>query len=264
MTDRHPDGAVTTERRGHLFLMGLDRPEKYNGLTPKMFAELSAAFTTLDADPELRAGVFFAHGKHFTAGLELTRFADGMKAGESGASAAQGVDPFALKRKCRKPVIAAVQGIVFTAGIEMMLAADIAVAADDCRFSQLEPKRGVMAAGGATLRFVERCGWGNAMYHLLRADEFGAAEAFRLGLVQEVVPAGQQLARAIAIAEEIAALAPLAVQATKASAMTFVERGEAAAIAQLGPEQQRLAKTADAAEGVRSFVERRTARFAGR
>ena len=85
------------------------------------------------------------------------------------------------------------------------------VAADDCRFSQLEPMRGIHAAGGATMRFVDRGGWGNAMYHLLTSDEFDATEAHRIGLVQEVVPAGTQLERAIEIAEVICTTAPLAI-----------------------------------------------------
>lgn len=262
---RDPDGRVTTERQGGIFLFGLDRPEKYNGLTPKMFRELGEAFTTLDEDPDLRVGVFFAHGKHFTAGLELTRFAEGMRKGDSGAGTRQaGVDPFALGRKCRKPIVVAVQGIVFTAGIEMMLGCDIVIAASDCRFSQLEPKRAVMATGGATLRFVERGGWGNAMYHLLTADEFNASEALRIGLVQEVVEPGRQVPRAIEIAEKIAANAPLAVQATKASSLLYSLKGQDAAIAEFNAIQQRLANTEDAKEGVQSFIERRAGRFTGR
>ena len=94
----------------------------------------------------------------------------------------------------------AVQGICFTLGIELMLAADIVVAADDCRFAQIEVKRGIMPAGGATVRMVERAGWGNAQRYLLTGDEFGSAEALRLGFVQEVVPAGRQKARALEIA----------------------------------------------------------------
>ena len=102
------------------------------------------------------------------------------------------VDPLSLRPPIRtKPLVCAVQGICFTLGIELMLAADIVVAADDCRFAQIEVKRGIMPAGGATIRMVERAGWGNAQRYLLTGDEFGAAEALRLGFVQEVVPAGQ-------------------------------------------------------------------------
>ena len=262
-----PEGAIHVERRGHVLLMGLDRPEKYNGLTPEMFSRLADAYTELDEDAELRCGVLFAFGKHFTAGLELTKFAESMKGGASGAGGAgpARVDPFALKRKCAKPVVCAVQGITYTAGIEMMLACDIAVAAADTRFAQLEPRRGLMAAGGGTVRFIERCGWGNGMYHLLLCDEeFGADEARRIGLVQEVVETGGQVGRALELAGRIAALAPMAIQATKRSAMTLLEDGEATAFAGLDAAQARLANTEDAAEGVRSFIERRKGAFTGR
>ena len=141
---------------------------------------------------------------------------------------------------------------------------DIVIAADNCRFSQLEPKRGVHAAGGATIRMVERCGWGNAMYHLLTSDEFDAREAYRIGLVQEVVPVGKELDRAIEIARQIASCAPLAVQETKASSRRYVVEGFDASVAALAPAQARLVASEDAKEGVQSFIERRAAQFEGR
>ena len=258
------DGRIDSLQRGHLLIMALDRPAKYNGLTPEMAQELVDAYTRLDEDPELRVGVLYGKGKAFTAGLDLPRWTESMRSGESADGRAGRVDPFALGRRCRKPVVCAVHGITYTAGIEMMLGADIVVAADDCRFSQLEPKRGIMATGGATIRFVERGGWGNGMYHLLRGDEFDAAEAYRCGLVQEVVPAGTQLERAIELAEQISKLAPLAIQATKASAATYAREGEHAAIGEFKQTQQRLLRSEDADEGVRSFVERREGVFKGR
>lgn len=112
----------------------------------------------------------------------------------------------------------AVQGLCFTLGIELILAADIAVAAEGTRFAQIEIKRGIFPFGGATLRFHQRAGWGNAMRWLLTGDEFDAREAWRMGLVQEVVEPGRQHERALAIAETVARQAPLGVQATLASA----------------------------------------------
>jgi len=263
MAERHPDGRISVEERGRILVIGLDRPEKYNGVTPKMMRELALAYTRLDEDPELWVGVLFGHGKHFTAGLDLPKWAEGMREGGE-RDRSDRVDPVALARACRKPIVSAVHGITYTVGIELMLAGDIAVAADDCRFSQLEPKRGIHATGGATIRFVERGGWGNAMYHLLTCDEFAAEEARRIGLVQEVVPRGTELARALELAERIAAMAPRAVQATKASSRRYLEHGFAAAVAAFASDQAALANSEDAREGVASFVERRDPKFTGR
>lgn len=262
-----PEGTITTERRGALLLIGIARPAKRNGFTPRMFRELAQAYTLLDDDATLRVGVLFAQGDHFTAGLDLPAIAPFMQRGEK-LWPEGSVEPLDLGtpgfRRRTKPMVVAVQGITFTLGIELMLAADVVVAADDCRFSQLEVKRGIMATGGATLRMAQRAGLGNALLHLLTGDEFGAAEALRLNFVQKVVPAGQQLDEALRIAEAIAAQAPLAVVATRLNAVKAVERGPLEAMAEFVPVQQRLSRTADAAEGVQSFVEKRTAKFSGR
>jgi enoyl-CoA hydratase/carnithine racemase len=255
------EGSISVEQRDHLLLIGLNRPAKYNGYTPTMAKQLLEAYTRLDESDDLFAGVLFGHGDHFTAGLDLPKWTARMES--EGNIDTSAVDPMALGRACRKPIVTAVQGITFTFGIEIALAGDIVIAADNCRFSQLEPARGIHATGGATIRFVQRGGWGNAMYHLLTSDEFDAQEAYRIGFVQEVVPVGTQLERAIEIAELIAAQAPLAVQATKASSRRFVEEGFAAAVRELGPTQQRLMASEDASEGVQSFIERRAAVFKG-
>jgi len=117
-----------------------------------------------------------------------------------------------------KPVVMAVNGIAFTLPIELALAAGIVIAADDVRFRQLEIGRGIMPFGGATFRAPAQLGWGNAMRFLLTAEESGAAEASRIELVQEVVPAGAHVQRAADLAHLIAQQAPPGVQATPASA----------------------------------------------
>ena len=258
------EGEVRGALAGSMFSIEIDRPAKLNGFTPKMLAELAAAYTTFEREAAARVAVVSAVGSHFTAGLDLPKVGPIMARGEP-LFPPDAVDPFDLRPPRRsKPVVVAVKGVTFTLGIELMLAADIVVAADDCRFSQLEVKRGIMAAGGATLRMVQRAGWGDAMLILLAAGEFGAADALRLGFVQEVVPAGRELARAQQIAAAVAAQAPLAVQATLHNARLALERGFAAAAAEFAETNRRLSATADAAEGVRSFVEKRPARFEGR
>ncbi len=262
-----PEGRIVCEVRGHLLLIGIDRPAKRNGFTPAMFAQLGAAYSRLDDEPNLRVGVLHAFGNHFTAGLDLPTIAPLMQRGEKAIPFGE-VEPTDLGtpgyRRRNKPMVAAVKGITYTLGIELMLAADIVVAADDCRFSQLEVKRGIMATGGATLRMAERAGLGNAMLHLLTGDEFGSPEALRLNFVQKVVPAGQVLDEALRIAEAIAAQAPLAVVATRRNVLKAVEHGPLVAMHEFIDTQARLANSGDAEEGVRSFVEKRTARFQGR
>ena len=261
------EGCITCERRGHVLLIGMNRPAKRNGFTPAMFRELGEAYTLLDDDPELRVGVLHAFGAHFTAGLDLPTIAPLMRRGEKAIPLGL-VDPVNLGlpgyRRRTKPMVAAVKGITYTLGIELMLAADIVVAADDCRFSQLEVKRGIMATGGATLRMAERAGLGNAMLHLLTGDEFGSAEALRLNFVQKVVPAGEELTEALRLAEAIAAQAPLAVVATRLNVLKAIEHGPLVAVHDFFDVQQRLSNSDDAIEGVNSFVEKRAARFTGR
>ncbi|MDR2188117.1 MAG: crotonase/enoyl-CoA hydratase family protein [Azonexus sp.] len=263
-SEHDPDGRIKLEQRGHLLLIGIDRPEKRNGFTPKMFAELAAAYTRLETDPGLRCGVLHAEGDHFTAGLDMPKCAPVRKEGRPYIPPAE-VDPFNLREPIRtKPMVIALKGISFTVAIELMLASDIAIAAENCRFSQIEVKRGIMAGCGATFRFAERAGWGNAMKLLLTGDEFGAAEALRFNFVQEVVPVGQELERAIEIAERICKQAPLAVQATMENGRIALTYGWQAAYAKIANTQRRLYNTEDAREGVQSFVEKREARFVGR
>ena len=264
-SERDPDGQISVEQRGRILLMGLDRREKYNGLTPKMMRELGARLHAPRRGSRALGGRAVRPRQALHRGArppEVDRGDEGRRARRE-RERSDRVDPMALARACRKPIVTAVHGITYTAGIEMMLAGDIVVAADDCRFSQLEPKRGIHATGGATIRFVERGGWGNAMYHLLTCDEFGAEEARRIGLVQEIVPRGAELARALELAEQIAAMAPLAVQATKASSRRYLDHGFAATVAAFAADQAALANTDDAREGVASFVERRDPRFTG-
>ena len=262
--DRHPHGQVhTTVVDDHVLHMTVDRVEKKNAFTPKITRELGAAMTRLDEDADLWVGVLTFAGDHTTAGLDMPLFF-GPDADRSTPDGPEPVDPFGLRRRLTKPLVSAVQGITFTIGIEVPLAGDIIVAAADARFCQLEPKRGLAPLGGATIRYVQRAGWGNAMYHLLTADEFSAAEAYRIGLIQEVVDPGQQVERALAIAAEIATCAPLALAHTIANARLALDEDEPAAVAAIPAMSEAVRASADFQEGITSFIERRAARFSGR
>jgi enoyl-CoA hydratase len=255
-----PDGRITTEVHERVLVITIDRPAKYNGFTPKMLHELAAAYTRLEHDSELWVGLLMAAGNHFTAGLELSKFDITDPLMQPGQ-----IDPLDLQGERRtKPIVAAVQGICFTIGIELMLAADIVVAERSVRFAQLEVQRGLMAYGGATIRMVERAGWGNAMRYLLTGDEFDGETAMWLGFVQELVDEGQGRARALALATRIAEQAPLAVRASRRSAQLAVEHGLSAAVAAFPQQLATLAASEDFAEGVRSFVERRAGLYIGR
>ena len=259
------EGQITTERQGHVLLIGLDRVAKRNAFDRAMLNALGLAYAELEHDDELRCGVLFAHGDHFTGGLELTQFASSLGHFDYAEGA---IDPLGIRgplhHRLTKPVISAVQGICLTIGIELMLATDIRIAASNTRFSQIEIKRGLFPFGGATIRLPREVGWGNAMRYLLTGDEFNAAEALRMGLVQEVVEPGQQLTRATELAQVVSAQAPLGVRATLKSARLAITEGEEAAIGQFLPDLQAILQSEDIKDGVQSFIERRQADFKGR
>lgn len=261
MTDR-----ITVDVDGHVLLIGVNRPEKRNAFDLATIEQFGAAYARLADDAELRAGVVYAHGEHFSAGLDLAEVGPAVAArGPDVLAGRDGYDPFGIWGELvPKPIVLAVNGIAFTLSIELALAADIVVAADDVRFCQLEIGRGIMPFGGATLRAPARVGWGNAMRFLLTAEEFGAEQALRIGLVQEVVPAGEHVARARELAQVIAAQAPLGVQGTLANARAARAAAERDAIEHLRGILPGILTSEDAAEGVQSFIERRPGRFAGR
>ena len=267
-TPAPPEGRIDTQvLDGQILLIGIHRPAKRNGWTPPMFRQLAEAYTRLDDEPGLRVGVLHAFGDHFTAGLDLPAMVEYLRSGQKVVPPGL-VEPYDFGmpgyRRRSKPMLVAVQGICYTVGIELMLGADIVLAADDCRFSQMEVQRGIMATGGATLRMAERAGVGNALLHLLSADVFDSAEALRCNFVQRVVPRPELLDATLALARQIAAQAPLAVVATRLNVLKAIEQGQAAAVAEFIPVQKQLANSEDAAEGVRAFVERRPAQFSGR
>jgi enoyl-CoA hydratase/carnithine racemase len=261
MSDR-----VTSELDGHVLMIGVNRPEKRNAFDLATIDAFARAYERFAGDDEARVAVVFGHGPHFSAGLDLGEVGPVvMEKGPSALSGARKYDPFGVWGELvPKPVVMAVSGIAFTLSIELALACDIVIAADDVRFRQLEIGRGILPFGGATFRAPAQLGWGNAMRFLLTAEEFGAAEALRIGLVQEVVPAGKHVDRAKQIAKLIARQAPLGVRGTLENARVAAAQGQRAATEHLVALLPKLMASEDAAEGFASFVQRREAEFKGR
>ncbi|GAA3047851.1 crotonase/enoyl-CoA hydratase family protein [Streptomyces glomeratus] len=255
---------VLVRRDGPILLITVNRPEKANAFDAEVIAGLSTAYATLSDDPDLRVGVVHAEGRHFTGGLDLVSLAPRLAAGDTTIIPEGGRDPWGIwGEPATKPVVVAVHGRCFTAGLELVLNADLCVAADDAVFAQQEVSRGIIALGGATRRLPQRLGWGQAMRYLLTGDQFDAADALRLGLVQDVVPAGRQLQRAVALARRIAEQAPLAVQATLADARAAFAEPSAESAERLREAGRRLLASGDAREGISALIERRAPVFTG-
>ena len=256
-------GNVSHEIRGQVMLIGLDRAEKRNAFDSQMIHELSLALTEYEDHPGLRCAVIFAHGEHFTAGLDLAELQPKLASGVFDFADNQ-INPWGTSaRKRAKPVIAAVQGYCFTAGIELMLNADLVIAQDNCQFAQMEVQRGILPFGGATVRFVQAAGWAKAMRFLLTGERFSAQAALEMNLINEITEA-PPLSRAIELAEQICRAAPLAVQATLASAQEGVMQGPEAAFARLQQHLQPLLRSEDAQEGVMAMLQRRDPKFQGK
>jgi enoyl-CoA hydratase len=260
-----PEPRVTVDRDGHLLLIGLNRVDKRNAADLQLLQELALAYGQLERDPELRCGLVYAHGDHFTGGLDLADIGPRLNGADLDLVPEGGIHPWQVAgESLTKPVVIAVQGICLTLGIELILVSDIAIAAESTTFAQIEVARGILPFGGATIRFPRAVGWGNAMRWILTGDTFDAAESLRIGLVQEVVPTGTQYARALEIAKRVAAQAPLAVQAALANAKLAIRDGDAAAEAQLQPELMRLVATEDSTIGMQAFLSRTDAHFIGK
>jgi enoyl-CoA hydratase/carnithine racemase len=256
---------IEVEQRGHLLVIGVRRPQKMNALSRDMFRALARAIHRLEHDPDLWVGVIWAEGPHFTSGVDLADWSEAFASGTPFPIGAGEIDPFSMSGpRLSKPLVIAVQGRCYTWGWELLLNTDLRVAATDTRFAMLEVRRGFYACGGATLRLPREIGWGNAQRYLLTGDELGAEEAHRLGLVQELCAPGEQLDAALALAARVAKAAPLGVQGSLRSSRLALHEGEDAAVGPMFAGMATVMRSEDAAEGVRSFVERREAVFKGR
>lgn len=261
----HPDGDITVEEQGNVLLVGLNRPEKINALTTRMLRQLSEAYAGFDRDEKYRCAVLYGHGRAFCGGADLVNLkaaveTDALKFGDDE------FDPFGLAgRRLSKPLVVAIHGGCFAGGLELALNGDILVAAQGTKLGQPEVLRGLFAFAGGAIRWVERCGWGNAQRYLLTGETIDAEEARRIGLIQDVVEPDRALPHAVELARRIAGAAPLGVRGSLAVSRTALAQGPLKAASELPRARRFLVATADAAEGVRSFLEKRPpGPFAGR
>ncbi len=255
---------IRYEKSAHVGRIVIDRPEKRNAFNVGMFRELGDALASTEKDEDVRCVLVSAAGDDFTTGLDFGEVAPAWASGERPFTEEQ-VDPWevmGIQRK--KPLVVAVHGRCFTLGTELALAADVTVAGPDTRFSLREVRYGIFPAGGGTFRFIRAAGWGNAMRYVLTGDDFGADEALRLHVVQEVSKPGEHLAQATAIAEKIAGNAPLAVRAALRSARLGQAEGWRAEAESVPDSILELLQTSDAQEAISAFIEKRTPVFQGR
>jgi enoyl-CoA hydratase len=257
-------GGVVTEVQGRVLLIGLNRPEKRNALTPEMFAELSAIYSRYDNDENLRCAVLYGEGAVYCAGADLTRL-QGLVDGGGLSYGPNDYDPFGTEgARLSKPLITAVHGMCFAGGLELALAGDMIIAAEGTFIGQPEVARGLFAFGGGAARWSDRVGWGNAMRYLLTGDMLDTEEALRIGLIQEVVPADKLKDRAVELATTIANAAPIGVRHTLAVARRVHDEGLQSGLDAIAPLRTQILGTQDAAEGLASFKEKRAGNYTGR
>jgi enoyl-CoA hydratase/carnithine racemase len=262
----NPAAKVTVERRGQIALIGINRPYIHNRIDPETYAGLARAYYQYDHDPSLRAAVLFGHGNNFSRGIDVDAFTAIVTSGRPRTQERAAIDPLAKTAPARsKPLVVVAHGDTWNMGHELLLAADIRVAAAETRFGQDETSHGRFPGGGATIRFVREAGWGNAMRYMLTGDHWGTEEAFRMGVVQEIAPTREAALEAgIAIATKIAACGPLGIKMTLASAHLAVDSSQAEAMSQLNAQYGVLYGTDDFKEGRAAEAEGRRPIYRGK
>lgn len=271
MSETAPEPVLLVERDGPVLLLTMNRPHRKNALTVEMIALLAEAWDEIDSDDSIRVAILTGAGTSYCVGGDLS---DGWMVRRGEGRPSQSVDTkpvhkavlgkgLLLTHTLTKPLIAAVNGACLGGGLEMLQATDIRVAEEQATFALPEVQRGLLPGAGSTVRLKRQIPYTKAMEMILTGDPLTAAEAYHFGLVGHVVPAGQSLIKARALAERVAANAPLSVRNAKAALVQsgWLPEHEARAIeARLTAE---VVASSDAKEGVAAFAEKRPPRFTG-
>jgi enoyl-CoA hydratase/carnithine racemase len=253
---------VLRDRRGHVEILTINRPEARNAINGAVSQAMSSIMDELTDDPDAWVVVVTGSGeKAFSAGMDLKAFSSGEGASIIGAS---GGFAGLTKRDFPKPLIAAVNGSALAGGFEIMLSCDLVVAAEHATFGIPEAKRGLIAGAGGLLRMPKRLPMAIALELAMTGDPISAGRALELGLVNRVVPAGQLIDEAVALANRIAENAPLAVRHSKDVIKRAAEVSEAEGWAINDQAVGIVFSSADAMEGPVAFAEKRAPRWQGK
>ncbi len=260
------DDVLTTRIEGAVALLTLNRPDKLNALSNEMLAAILAALDRIELDAALRAVVITGQGRAFSAGADIAAFQRHVEAGPAEAVVHFMRPAHVMTRRVEtfgKPIVAAVNGLAFGGGCELVESTHIALAAETAMFSKAEINIGIIPTFGGTQRLPRNIGRKAATELILTGRRFDAREAAALGLVNRVVPSSELLHASLALAAELAAKPPL----TVAAALTAIHRGMDASIDDgLAIEEAafaRIVPTRDAREGIAAFVEKRSPSYNG-
>jgi enoyl-CoA hydratase len=255
--------SLTLQRDGAVAVVTVNRPKVLNALNTATLDELAATMRGLQQDETVRCLIVTGAGeKSFIAGADINELAALTPTlGREHARAGQAV--FDLVEQLGKPVIAAINGYALGGGCELAMACTIRIAADTARLGQPEINLGMIPGFGGTQRLSRLVGTGRAFELLLTGEPIGAAEAYRIGLVNRVVPASELMAEAHRLAAAIAAKAPVAVRYVLEAVRGGVQLPLADALALEATLVGLMASTADMREGARAFLEKRAPEFKG-
>jgi enoyl-CoA hydratase len=249
------------EQRGHVLVVTMNRPEARNALSPSMMALMRQAWDRVDADPGIRVCVLTGAGGAFCAGADLKAMTADHPGSRLGDLDLAVIEPLLKGRRLSKPLIAAVEGPAIAGGTEILQACDIRVAGQSARFGVSEVRWGLFPLGGSAVRLPRQIPYTLAADLLLTGRHIRAAEALAMGLIGHVVPDGQALAKALEIADAIAANGPVAVRAILATMRETEGMAENDAFAIEAKLGATVFATDDAREGPRAFAEKRRPEF---